>query len=247
MKIHVELEFTTDVLAGSPSDPDVYATYIASKAIAATDAHKAEEVDSIVPSAEVGFSIFPRLNGIPHFWDYHIRGYLKESAAAITGSKASNPETGMSSIKSKIDKWLFVDQRRLMFYRNDEVIENPEKTVSRIVRAWTMQGPRTTPKKSEAMLEGAVLKFDLVILPLGEQFLTAELLADWFDYGKWSGMGEWRTGSNGRFVVNKFEILEAAPKRDRKLDGRREEKIKKSTKKKEKVDTEPEPVILAVA
>lgn len=232
--IDVEIQFTEPVLAGSPSDPNVYAQFIASKLTTPplvdvgigigvstksnilTEA-RLDEIAAIeaLPDAlksETGFSIFPRAkdrmaldglaDGTPHFWDYHIRGFLKESAAAITGK-------ALTAYKSKIDRWVFVGPRRLPFYRDGAVILSPESKCERIVRAMTMQGPRTTPKKSETMLPGASLRFTITVLPLGEREFTSEVLKSWFDYGQYCGFGEWRSGSNGRFTVTNWGGVKA--------------------------------------
>lgn len=215
MKIETEITFTEPVLAGSPSNPEVYERFIASHMPAKGDAAKLEEVEAL-PEAlrdETGFSVFPRTSeDVPHFWDYHIRGFLKEAALAVTGSKKDSNPGGLTAYKSKIDRWVFVAPRRLVFWRDGIQIPKPEGAKERIVRAMTAQGPRTTPKKSETMEPGAILRFELKILPLGQKEITPDLLRSWLDYGRFCGMGEWRSASHGRFEVTKFEVVNGAAK-----------------------------------
>ena len=133
-------------------------------------------------------------------FDYKVRGFLKEAAAAVTG------RTGLTAYKSKIDRWLFVLPRRIYMTNGvGQIIAEPQGALERPIRAMTMQGPRVSVKRSDLVREGARMSFRLVVLPLGERELTRERIGSWFDYGQWTGMGEWRTGSYGRFKVVSFE------------------------------------------
>lgn len=228
MKVNVELTFTENVLAGSPADPAIYERFVLSQkgSTAAEEAvlkgttpeeAKEEELATLTP-AEAGVSIFPRTDDIPHIYDYHVKGFLKAAAEAMTG------KTELTAYKSKINKFLFVFPRKLYFERDGKRVTKPEGDVQRIVRAMTMQGPRTTPKKSECMFPGVSIKFSIeVIPPLGEKEIDIEMIKTWLSYGKYGGISEWVNGSNGRFQVTSFEI-ETEP-----LSGR-EKKIAKPKK-----------------
>mgnify|MGYP001576645634 FL=1 len=200
----IVLEFTEDMLASSPADPEVYARFIASRAVeskAEETPNTADEVEGLPPVDERGsWSVFHRNGDGIYVFDYKVRGFLKEAAAAVTG------RTGLTAYKSKIDRWLFVLPRRIYMTNGvGQIIAEPQGALERPIRAMTMQGPRVSVKRSDLVREGARMSFRLVVLPLGERELTRERIGSWFDYGQWTGMGEWRTGSYGRFKVVSFE------------------------------------------
>lgn len=67
----------------------------------------------------------------------------------------------------------------------------------------TMQGPRVTLAKSEVVEPGCTLTFHVVVLPKGtdKMKMDGDLLKQWLEYGLWNGLGQWRTGSYGRFTA----------------------------------------------
>ena len=90
MKIKITL--LEEVLGSSPSNEELLATYIASKA--PTNDLTAEEVDNIkAQNAEDRITVFPKLaDGNPFIWDYQIKGLLKDSCKALAAAgKAGYP------------------------------------------------------------------------------------------------------------------------------------------------------------
>ena len=90
MKIRITL--TEEVLGSSPSNEELLAAYIASKA--PTDDLTAEEVNNIkAQNAEDRITVFPKLaDGTPLIWDYQIKGMLKDSCKALAAAgKAGYP------------------------------------------------------------------------------------------------------------------------------------------------------------
>ena len=203
---HVNMTFTENVLASSPADPEVYRTFIAKKEQELKDGKMvpsdkpvealAEEETSTLPAdrEQTGWSVFHQDETGLFLFDYHIRGFLKEAAGALTGK-------GLTAYRSKIDKWVFVNPRRIYFMRDGNPIKEKEVVCERPIRAMTMQGPRVSLKRSDSILSGATLACEVVILPLGAKEITKEHLDLWFKYGQFSGLGEWRTGGNGRFTA----------------------------------------------
>ena len=137
--------------------------------------------------------------------DYMVRGFLKEAATAVGNSDGSP----IWAVKSKIDKWVFVNPRKIYLKRDGKIIKEAEETFERPLRAETMQGPRVTLAKSEQIPAGATVSFQILVLPLGEKGskegaaskwkFDEEALKSWLDYGALSGIGQFRTGSYGRF------------------------------------------------
>lgn len=90
MKIRITL--TEEVLGSSPSNEELLASYIASKA--PTDDLTEQEVDNIkAQAAEERMTIFPKTaDGTPFIYDYQIKGLFKDSCKALaTAGKAGYP------------------------------------------------------------------------------------------------------------------------------------------------------------
>lgn len=216
MELDVHIRFTEPLLASSAASPDVYKQYIAerkrqeiahqrTRAIAAAttaeeiEAATADELETLSSKERElsGWSVFHRDESGLFVFDYHARGHLKEAARAITGK-------GISAIGSKIDRWLFVRPRRIYLHRDGQTLGKPDGVMERPIRAMTMQGPRTSLKRSDFVAAGTEAEFSLLVLPLGEKELTPERIRAWLDYGQYMGWGEWRTGSHGRFEIVKL-------------------------------------------
>ncbi|HPE06283.1 MAG TPA: hypothetical protein PLW50_01025 [Smithellaceae bacterium] len=78
----------------------------------------------------------------------------------------------------------------------DGVLERP-------IRAQTMQGPRVSLIRSDAILQGKELGFTLNLIPHKE--LNKDLLKELLEYGMFNGLGQWRSGSYGQFEVVSFK------------------------------------------
>ncbi len=194
-KYTVEIRFTEKMLASSPQDVDIYQRFIESRK--RVDAEERGDEVATIPAEEVeaaGSSVFHRDKEGLFIFDYKLRGFLKEAAAAVTG------KAGLAAYKSKIDKWLFVEPRRLHLANGAGILQKPHGTESRPIRAMTARGPRVSLKRSEYVEPETHFGAELVILPLGEKEINETMIREWLDYGKFCGIGEWRTGSYGRFT-----------------------------------------------
>lgn len=195
MKYDLAVTFTEPLLASSPSDPKVYDQFIASRQ-RKEDEDRGDEVATL-PAAEqerVGASVFHRDDSGLFLFDYHLRGFFKDSAEAVIG------RAELSAYKSKINKWLFVSPRRIrLLSANGAAALAPDGDLQRPLRAMTMQGPRVSVKRSEKLDAGARFIAQIEVLPLGEKELSEERLRKCLDYGAYAGLGEWRNGSFGRF------------------------------------------------
>lgn len=192
------LKFTEPILGSAPSNAEVYKQYISNL----VSKEKSDEEASTLGAEEkerIGWDIFHRDETGLLLYDYHVRGFLKEAASAVTGKGE------VTAYRSKIDKWVFVSPRR-MYFKNEvgEVIKSPDGVLERAVRAMTMQGPRVTLKRSDKLEAGCRISGKVTVLDLGEKEFTEERVLRWFEYGAFSGLGEWRTGSYGRFVVEEW-------------------------------------------
>ncbi|NQW94166.1 MAG: hypothetical protein HQ446_09055 [Polaromonas sp.] len=75
--------------------------------------------------------------------------------------------------------------------------------IERSLRVMTMQGPRVTIARSDCMPAGTTLEFTVQMLK--NRGYTEEILHKLFNYGRYEGIGQWRSGGNGRFIIKQFK------------------------------------------
>ena len=146
----------TEMLGTKPSNSEIYADYIASKAPAGT--HTDDEISALSNDLERGKTVFlldPK-TGAVCVQDYMIRGYLK---SAMTALVAVN---GVKAPNGKIDRYVFVTPRMIPLRRQGtgELIQEADLNFQRALRAQTMQGPRITLACSE-LVDNWELDFDI--------------------------------------------------------------------------------------
>jgi hypothetical protein len=217
----VVLTVTEDMLGTAPSNPTIYTDYIASKALkdekklAKTDEEKAavaekqdaitkDELAMLPEEGAKGVTVFRREpnTGNLILTDTMIRGFLKEGASAIGIDGKS------WGLTSKIDKFIFVTDetrrpiRMVPILRAGEPVTEPDGIYERPLRAMTMQGPRVTLAASEIVKAPFTLGFYITVVGLGvsdKGKITESVLRSWFEYGIYTGLGQYRTGGHGRF------------------------------------------------
>lgn len=195
-KMTVRLTFLESILGTSPANKDVYRDFIATKA---PDANTVEDevaalgVDAV---AEKGMTVFPRLDdGTPFFYDYQIKGFFKDTCGGLRRVKGTL-SSGVKAYKQVIDKLIFPEPRTI------PILFDGDMTVcQRPLRAQTMQGERVSLASSEEIPAGAVVEFTVVMLSDEHE----KLVREWLDYGKYSGIGQWRNAGRGRF---KWELID---------------------------------------
>ena len=192
--INVTIKFIEGVLGTANADPDIYSRFIASNAPDAKTL--AEEIEALGPEEveKKAMTIFPRdEDGDPIFWDYQIKGFFKDSCAALRKVKGSECSK-IKAFKKEIDGLVFPQPRKIK-------INIPEGSeigfCQRPLRAQTMQGERVALASSEEIPAGATCSFDIVLLKDDLEPMVMECL----EYGKLRGMGQWRNSGKGRFVV----------------------------------------------
>ncbi len=197
----IRITTITELLGSVPLDAEIYTTYIASKAPAAvqTNGTAAAETDTLAEYDALdikGRTGFHRdAQGRPLLLDYVVKGFLKESWQAmrqVPGSEAAKLKAG----KSKIDGLVFVEPRHIVLHvpggQKESINERP-------LRAETPRGPRVALAASEELPIGTWCDVRLTVL--APQIITKELLEELFAYGRWLGLGQWRSGGHGKFTV----------------------------------------------
>lgn len=189
-EINVRLTFTEPVLGTCPGDPDIYTTFVASKspdAATMEDEVAAIGVDGVV---EKGKTIFPKLDdGTPFFYDYQIKGFFKDTCGGLRKVKGTR-SSGIKAFKKEIDKLIFVEPRTVPILFEGEMGE-----CCRPLRAQTMQGERVSLALSEQIPAGATCEFTIICLCDDHE----KAVREWLDYGRFSGIGQWRNSGKGRF------------------------------------------------
>ena len=200
-KINVRVTFLDEVLGTASSDPNIHEEFIASKA---PDAPSREEevaalgVDEVVEKSK---TIFPKnADGNPIFWDYQIRGFFKDSCSALNrckGAEIAKESCSMKAYKKIIDGCIFVEPREIPIDMHGGAIGNCQRPL----RAQTAQGERVALANSETVPAGSTIEFSVICLNDDHE----KAVIEWFNYGKYRGMGQWRNAGMGRFL---YELLD---------------------------------------
>lgn len=192
----VKLTFIEPILGTCPADEEVYKNFIATKA---PDASTLEEevaaigVDAVV---EKGLTIFPRTeDGKPFLYDYQIKGFFKDTCGGLKRVKGT-VSSGIKAYKKEIDKLIFPQPRQIPFDFDGEI-----GYCQRPLRAQTMQGERVSLAISEQIPAGATVSFSIELFTDDRE----KAVMEWLDYGKYSGIGQWRNSGKGRFTWEEVE------------------------------------------
>lgn len=195
-ELKVRLTFTESILGTASANEDVYRDFIGSKS---PDANTVEDevaalgADAVV---EKGKTIFPKLDdGTPFLYDYQIKGFFKDTCGGLRKVKGNESEK-IKAFKKEIDKLIFVQPRAIPFLNYGTIGE-----CQRPLRAQTMQGERVSLAISEEVPAGAQIEFTIVMLSDEHEAAVRE----WLDYGKLSGIGQWRNSGRGRFEWEELE------------------------------------------
>lgn len=193
----IRITFTEDCLGTASADPEIHKTFIASKA---PDAPRLEEEVAALGADEVeekAMTVFPKdETGNPFFWDYQIKGYMKDTCSALQrckGEDFSKVSCGLKAYKKVIDKNVYVYPRRIPIHLPEGgKIGNKQRPL----RAQTAQGERIALANSETVPAGSWIEIEVEALSAE----SAKAIPEWMDFGKRSGIGQWRNAGWGRFT-----------------------------------------------
>ena len=146
--------------------------------------------------AEKAMTVFPRnKDGVPFLYDYQIKGFFKDTCGGlrkVSGTASSK----IKAFKKEIDRLIFPSPREIAFENYGIITE-----CQRPLRASTPQGERVSLAISEEIPAGASITFDIEFLSDDHEAAIRE----WLDYGKYSGIGQWRNSGKGRFVWEEID------------------------------------------
>lgn len=186
----LRITFITSVLGTQPQK-DIATEYITSKVADAHGNLPEDELATLPEELEKGTTAFHKMNGQPIYYDYHLKGFLKEAGMVFNGLR------NVKNLRSKIENLVFITPRQITLNLP------PGKSITfceRPLRAMTAHGPRTSVARSEELPEGTW--FDCA-LGVYEGPISEPLLRDLLSYGENKGLGQWRSGGHGRFI---FEL-----------------------------------------
>lgn len=194
-EMKIRITFFEELLGTASANPDIHREYISSKAPDAESIEEEVEAIGVDATLEKSMTVFPRNeNGQPILFDYQVKGFFKDSTAAlrkVPGSKASK----VKAYKKEIDGLLFVSPRMIPMD-----MPAPLSTCSRPLRAQTAKGERVALSTSEAAPAGTTV--ELTVTALTKDML--ELAKECLDYGVLRGIGQWRNSGKGRFT---YEVI----------------------------------------
>lgn len=182
----LEITFITEPLGTQPQY-EVAEKYIGEKFVENGGELPPDELETLDQALTEGTTGFHKLDGQPIFYDYQIKGFLKEAGRIFNGLD------GVKALRSKIDNLVFVEPRRIPLAMpagsKIDYLERP-------LRAETAQGPRIALARSEKLPIGTCFTCNLKVYdgPVTEDILRALL-----SYGADKGLGQWRNGGWGRF------------------------------------------------
>lgn len=194
--LKVKLTFVEPILGTSPANEDIYREFIASKAEDAATIEDEVAALGAETVAEKGMTVFPRMeDGTPFLYDYQIKGFFKDTCGGLRKVKGS-VSAGIKAYKKEIDKLIFPEPRCIPFDSYGEI-----GVCQRPLRAQTAQGERVSLAMSEEIPAGASVTFGIVCLT--DDHVKA--VREWLDYGRFSGIGQWRNSGKGRFTWEEVE------------------------------------------
>jgi len=190
-ELKIKITFTEDVLGTAPNNEQVYRDFVGSKAPDADTLEDEVAALGVDEAAEKGMTVFARMeDGTPFVYDYWIKGFFKDTCGGLRRVKGTQSEK-MKAYKKIIDKLIFPAPRKIPIHVVGEVGE-----CQRPLRAQTAQGERTSLAMSEQIPAGSWMECSIVLLNDDDE----EAVREWLDYGKYSGLGQWRNSGKGRFV-----------------------------------------------
>lgn len=206
-EIKVRATFTDEVLGTSSNNPEIHDEFIASKAKdpdGKSNAEKrAEEIDAIGVGnyIEKQMTVFPRTeDGKPFIWDYQIKGFFKDTCAALKKDK-STKSSKLAAFKKIIDGCVFIKERKLVIQNYKRIGE-----CQRPLRGQTPQGERIALAHSETVPEGSYIEFTVQAFEADAKGAKlVDLISEWLAYGKFRGLLQWRNSGKGRFTTAVLE------------------------------------------
>lgn len=192
--MRVEITFTEPVLATTPGNKEIATDYVLSK----NPNGVADDEYDVLEETEKSSTVFPLEDDKPFKWDYQIKGFFKEACETMIMTDVMKQEELKKVrltkylFKKTIDKMIHIAPRKVFY----QIPEGGKITINeRPLRKENFKGGKVALARSEELPIGTKLVFEIIVRnPNLEQFIKP-----WLDEGKFSGFGQWRSASWGRF------------------------------------------------
>lgn len=193
--IRIRLTFIEDVLGTTAADPEIHSEFIASKAPDAKSREEEIEAIGVDAAIEKSMTIFPKMaDGTPFLWDYQLKGFFKDTCAALQrmkGEDMAKESCKLKAYKKIIDGCIFPSPRRIPFDLHGLQMD----VCQRPLRGHTAQGERIALASSETVPEGSTIDVEIMTPDIYE-----DAVIEWLNYGRFRGLQQWRNSGKGRFV-----------------------------------------------
>lgn len=197
-KMKIRVTFLESILGTNPNNKNVFSDFIASKAPDARSREEEVEEFGADEVREKQTTVFNRDEiGRPFFYDYHVKGFFKDTAGALRQVKGTE-SSQMKSYKKLIDGLIFVSPRKVVF---NDVHPDEITLCERPLRASTPQGERVALACSESIPAGKSIEFTIELLKPELKDWVVEML----NYGVYRGFGQWRNSGAGRFFWEELD------------------------------------------
>jgi hypothetical protein len=230
-KIRVRLRLTEESLGMTPPNPKLLTEFIASKAPDALSREEELEAAGVPSDPAVAdmvnreTTIFPKLeDGRPFFWDYQIRGFMKDQCGMLSRSEGTL-SSQLTAFRKVIDGLVFVRPRKIPLILPEA---GALGSCHRVIRINSATGERTAIISSETVPEGTELEFEIHYMPLKNKAPKVSkkeskdpgkkpaptasvdipaLLREWLEHGEYRGLGQWRNSGKGTYELVSFEEM----------------------------------------
>lgn len=201
------ITYEEDLLGTAPTNKKIYQEFILGKAADLEAAAAAEELETVpVKTAAEELDALPLdtvTNGVTGFhrdnlgqnilYNYHLRGFFTE-ACSHRQRQEGTLSKALKAYKKVIRGQVHVWPRRIpiILSRKPGMLERP-------VRAQTPQGERVALTSSYTAPALSRIEFDIEVLD--DKTVPEAMLREWLDFGRYIGMGQWRSsGLYGTFT-----------------------------------------------
>lgn len=197
-KMRIRVTFLENILGTNPNNKEIFSDYISSKAPDAKTRDEEVEEFGADEVRDKQTTVFNRTaDGKPFFYDYHVKGFFKDTCGALRQVKGTEC-SGVKSYKKLIDGLIFVFPRKVVF---NDVLPEEITLCERPLRASTPQGERVALACSESIPAGKKIEFTIELLKPELKDWVVEML----NYGVYRGFGQWRNASHGRFCWEELD------------------------------------------
>lgn len=196
----IRITLIDEMLGTNPGDPKIHERFINSNAPDAET--RKEELEHLPPEEVVlkEMTVFYRDDeGNPAMACYHMYGFFKSACGylrKVSGTKSSKVKAYKKTIDGLIKVYPHADDITGRYL----TLHLPEGATigscQRPLRASTMQGDRVALANSETVPAGTWFECDICYWNEDDWDLITELL----DYGKFNGLGQWRSSGKGAFT-----------------------------------------------